>query len=851
MIRNMKKPKRIFALLILVVMVLTIGIPGITYAASISDIGGHWAYKDISTWIQQGLISGYPDGTFKPNKAIVRAEFYRLVNQSFKFTETEAISFTDVKQKDWFYPEVAKAKKAGYLIVDGNGNVNPKGDISRQEIAVIITKIKGLKEDESKADGYIDVKTFAASSKGSIGAVTKVKVMFGYKDKSFGATKSTTRAEAVTILSRALALKTVTIGAIADQSLVIGATGKVTVKPEPADAALTAKSSDDKIAAATVKGTDIELKGVAAGTAIITVAAEKEGFIDGSATFKVNVQAASSSSGGVSNPPSNPPTTTTNNPPTITVVEPDGNNDGIITLSLGTAFVAPTVTASDPEDGNITSRIVKVGENLVNVNAAGDYVLTYNVTDTKGLAAAEKRVTVKVTNTYAATANISVEVSNDMPMFKQITVNSSTTGVRFKAEGSLLIKSFTKSIAVSTNDTSKNVYILDIAGNVIGVVPVDVSKDNSKAYTFNALTMPMIDANVNINVDVATDLTTFKQIKINSSAVGVKFKVAGSSLIKPFSEVITVTTSDATKAVSILDADENVLGTVMVDVGSDNTKDYTFKFPKIENAIIDVIVDVAEDLSNFKQITVAASSAGASYKVEGSTLVKGFGEPISVTTSVSKCDVSILSGNGTVLGTVEIDISKDSTKVYMFKDVTTTPPPPVNTPPVLTVVEPDGVNDGVIILTVGAAFAAPSVTASDAENGNITSRIVKTGEAGVNTSVAGDYLLTYNVSDLQGLAATERKVTVKVIPASAKVVNIIVTVAPDLPMFKSIKVSLSSIGAKFKVEGSTLVKPIGETITISTSAATRVVTILDVNSIALGTVTVSVGSNSTQDYVIQ
>ena len=84
-----------------------------------------------------------------------------------------------------------------------------------------------------------------------------------------------------------------------------------------------------------------------------------------------------------------------NTKPVITVVEPDGTNDGTISLKVGVAFNAPAVTAKDTEDGDITSSIVKVGEDKVDTSKAAEYVLTYNVADSKGLAADECKVTVK------------------------------------------------------------------------------------------------------------------------------------------------------------------------------------------------------------------------------------------------------------------------------------------------------------------------------------------------------------------------------------------------------------------------------------------------------------------------
>lgn len=79
--------------------------------AAASDINGHWAEATIAKWQSVGKIGGYEDGTFKPDKTITRAEFVRLLNTATatSFTSSANISFSDVKESDWFFADVAKA----------------------------------------------------------------------------------------------------------------------------------------------------------------------------------------------------------------------------------------------------------------------------------------------------------------------------------------------------------------------------------------------------------------------------------------------------------------------------------------------------------------------------------------------------------------------------------------------------------------------------------------------------------------------------------------------------------------------------------------------------------------------
>jgi uncharacterized protein YjdB len=174
-------------------------------AAGLTDISDHWAKDKITQWVSKGLVSGYTDGTFKPDKSITRAEFMTLVNKAFNFSEKASIDFSDVMAGDWFYAEVAKAVKAGYISGYQDGTAKPNREISRQEAAVALCKALNLEaKDTDEIDKFTDKDSIPLWSRPYICILAAEGYMGGYPDGSFKAERHINRAETVTMLDKAL-----------------------------------------------------------------------------------------------------------------------------------------------------------------------------------------------------------------------------------------------------------------------------------------------------------------------------------------------------------------------------------------------------------------------------------------------------------------------------------------------------------------------------------------------------------------------------------------------------------------------------------------------------------------------
>lgn len=169
--------------------------------SSESDVSGHWAEHDFTEWNKKELITGYGDGMFKPDQAISRAEFIILINRVFNFMDESEISFSDVSASSYFFKDVRKAVSAGYISGYSDGTVRPKEPLNRQEAAVILFRVFQLQSSVSSESALTDVAGLPAWSKAAVGTLVSERYVNGYKDQTFKAAKTITRAEALRMMN--------------------------------------------------------------------------------------------------------------------------------------------------------------------------------------------------------------------------------------------------------------------------------------------------------------------------------------------------------------------------------------------------------------------------------------------------------------------------------------------------------------------------------------------------------------------------------------------------------------------------------------------------------------------------
>ncbi|MCI5604047.1 MAG: S-layer homology domain-containing protein, partial [Clostridia bacterium] len=146
-------------------------------------------------------ISGYDDGTFRPDNTITRAEAATMISNAYGIEPNNEFDnkFIDVKIDAWYRDIVCTLVMAERIDGYDDGTFKPENPITRAEFAVLIAKGKIIKSEDSQ---FSDVSNHWAA--GYINALAQKGIIGGYEDGTFRPDDYVTRAEAVTMINRAL-----------------------------------------------------------------------------------------------------------------------------------------------------------------------------------------------------------------------------------------------------------------------------------------------------------------------------------------------------------------------------------------------------------------------------------------------------------------------------------------------------------------------------------------------------------------------------------------------------------------------------------------------------------------------
>ena len=133
-----------------------------TYSNTFSDVPkGYWAANYIGYMQQFGIITGYSDGSFRPDAPVTRAEFAAIASRFEKLTEGSK-SFTDVPDTYWAVRYINFAATRGWVTGYSDGTFKPENPITRAEVAAVTCRLLERSADQSYIRSHLkELRTFA------------------------------------------------------------------------------------------------------------------------------------------------------------------------------------------------------------------------------------------------------------------------------------------------------------------------------------------------------------------------------------------------------------------------------------------------------------------------------------------------------------------------------------------------------------------------------------------------------------------------------------------------------------------------------------------------------------------
>lgn len=206
----MKRGFRLWVTILLIIFLTGAAGPVCAANQSFSDISKHWAKDSIASIAALGYLKGYPDGTYRPDNTMTRAEFTTVLIASLgaEHNDTITSNFNDTT-KHWAKTQINEAVRRGILKPwEYPNGLKPDGAIKRSEVAAMLVRAKGLNLTTAKVSFKDDATVQQSDYRDYIKTACAEKLMSGYPDGEFKPFDSMTRAQVATVLKTFLGIST-------------------------------------------------------------------------------------------------------------------------------------------------------------------------------------------------------------------------------------------------------------------------------------------------------------------------------------------------------------------------------------------------------------------------------------------------------------------------------------------------------------------------------------------------------------------------------------------------------------------------------------------------------------------
>ncbi len=176
--------------------------------ATFSDVQpGYWANDFIQALVGRGVIAGFPDGTFRPDEPVTRAQFAAMVRKAFsKSAVRGTVQFVDVSSSYWAASAIQQAYTTGFLSGYPGNVFRPEQNIPRAQ--VLVSLASGLEYDTTSTTAlaaFTDAEQIPGYAQSKIAAATERKIVVNYPTVSrLEPNQTATRADVAAFIYQAL-----------------------------------------------------------------------------------------------------------------------------------------------------------------------------------------------------------------------------------------------------------------------------------------------------------------------------------------------------------------------------------------------------------------------------------------------------------------------------------------------------------------------------------------------------------------------------------------------------------------------------------------------------------------------
>ncbi|WP_245856037.1 S-layer homology domain-containing protein [Paenibacillus rigui] len=181
----------------------------VEFSKTFDDLKGHWSQADVELLASKLVVNGTTDSSYAPQKEITRAEFAALLVRALGLTEVNAAKFNDVQANDWFTGAIGAASQAGLVEGFENGTFQPNANITREQMAVMITRAMHAAGKRAAADTqglsrFADASSISGWAKEAVAQCVNAGILNGVTGDTFVPAAKANRAEAAVMLKRLL-----------------------------------------------------------------------------------------------------------------------------------------------------------------------------------------------------------------------------------------------------------------------------------------------------------------------------------------------------------------------------------------------------------------------------------------------------------------------------------------------------------------------------------------------------------------------------------------------------------------------------------------------------------------------